>query len=302
MFVGGGITRRRWGKYPSSICIPRMEECIPKFEIFEIFRRLDIGFIECITELPFYPKNYKSPEDPQSVVASSSSSSLSPVYKRVIIKMRWKDRAPNADFILERFREGKSVKVVYDFPQYWICLPNHQRCHVPPHSSSSHYSSYYSSSSSLSSSLLDWKRGGGQRLSSSSDDASSWQRKSLSSSSASASNPNASSIEDSPRSGLERQPLSRTASPLRVESLSRTASPLRVESLSSALPSREGQSVTKTLSASLVEEERQPLASPRPIGERQPRNEVERWSVTSHLSASLIEKERQSVTRKRRWN
>jgi hypothetical protein len=68
--------------------------------------------------------------------------------------------------------------------------------------------------------------------------------------------------------------------------LSRTASPLRVESLSSALPSREGQSV----------------ASPRPIGERQPRNEVERWSVTSHLSASLIEKERQSVTRKRRWN
>lgn len=234
MFVGGGITRRRWGKYPSSICIPRMEECIPKFEIFEIFRRLDIGFIECITELPFYPKNYKSPEDPLSV-ASSSSSSSSTVYKRVIIKMRWKDRAPNADFILERFREGKSVKVVYDFPQYWICLPNHQRCHVPPHSSSSfssYYSPYYSSSStssSSSSSLLDWKRGGGQRLSSS-DDASSWQRKSLSSSSASASNPNASSIEDSPRSGLERQPSS------------------------SALPSRERQSAT----------------SPRPIGERQP--------------------------------
>jgi len=244
MFVGGGITRRRWGKYPSSICIPRMEECIPKFEIFEIFRRLDIGFIECITELPFYPKNYKSPEDPLSVASSSSSS---PVYKRVIIKMRWKDRAPNADFILERFREGKSVKVVYDFPQYWICLPNHQRCHVPPHSSSSssssHYSPYYSSSStssssSLSSSLLDWKRGGGggQRLSSS-DDASSWQRKSLSSSSASASNPNASSIEDSPRSGLERLPSSRTVSPLTGEHLA--------SHLSASLIEKERQSVTR---------------------------------------------------------
>ncbi len=248
MFVGGGITRRRWGKYPSSICIPRMEECIPKFEIFEIFRRLDIGFIECITELPFYPKNYKSPEDPQSVASSSSSST---VYKRVIIKMRWKDRAPNADFILERFREGKSVKVVYDFPQYWICLPNHQRCHVPPHSSSSHYSSYYSSSSSLSSSLLDWKRGGGQRLSSSSDDASSWQRKSISSSSASASNPNASSIEDSPRSGLERQPL---ASPRPIGERQPLANPRNEV---------ERWSVTSHLSASLIEKERQSVTRKR---------------------------------------
>ena len=93
----------------NAICIPRVDQSITKHFIFKTFCNLKIGFIENIYETPFYEKN-------DAEVVSSS-------YKRVIIRIKWNNE-PNAVFMLGRFNDGKSVKVVYDMPWYWICLPN----------------------------------------------------------------------------------------------------------------------------------------------------------------------------------
>ena len=94
----------------TAICIPRVDQSITKHFIFKTFCNLKIGFIENIYEMPFYEKY-------------SNHTEISASYKRVIIRIKWNNE-PNAEFILSRFKSGKSVKVVYDMPWYWICLPN----------------------------------------------------------------------------------------------------------------------------------------------------------------------------------
>ena len=90
-----------------AICIPRVDQSITKHFIFKTFCNLNIGYIENIYETPFYDKN----------------DSVSACYKRVVIRIKWNNE-PNTIFMLDRFHKGKSVKVVYDMPWYWICLPN----------------------------------------------------------------------------------------------------------------------------------------------------------------------------------
>jgi hypothetical protein len=102
----------------SAICIPRMDQSITKHFIFKTFCSLKIGYIENIYEIPFYEKTAYAQK--KSVATASEASSQ---YKRVIIRIKWNNE-PNAEYMLSRFQNGKSVKVVYDMPWYWICLPN----------------------------------------------------------------------------------------------------------------------------------------------------------------------------------
>lgn len=95
---------------PNAICIPRIEASIPKSIIYNTFSNLNIGAIDGVVEIPFKD---------------------APRYKRIIVKISWND-STKANYILERFKEGKNVKIVYNSPSpwFWICVPNRLHCKV----------------------------------------------------------------------------------------------------------------------------------------------------------------------------
>jgi hypothetical protein len=88
----------------NSICIPRIDASIPKSLIIKTFESMNIGNLEGVVEIPFKDSNK---------------------YKRIIVKIEWNE-SDMAKYILERFHDGKNVKVVYNmpFPWFWICVPN----------------------------------------------------------------------------------------------------------------------------------------------------------------------------------
>lgn len=84
------------------ICISRIDNNVSKYEIFKRFCKLKIGYIEYITEFPI-------------------KDSLE--YKRIVIKIKW-NQTLNAKKFLERFKQNKTVKVIYsDEPWFWVCKP-----------------------------------------------------------------------------------------------------------------------------------------------------------------------------------
>ena len=91
----------------NSICIPRIDATIPKLTIIKTFESLNIGNIYRVIEIPFKDSNK---------------------YKRIIVKLEWND-SEMSKHILERFKDGKNVKIVYDTqtPWFWICVPNRDR-------------------------------------------------------------------------------------------------------------------------------------------------------------------------------
>lgn len=90
------------------ICIPRIDSTIPKSLISKTFESLNIGNLEGIVEIPFKDSNK---------------------YKRIIVKIEWND-SDISKYILDRFQEGKNVKIVYNMPSpwFWICVPNRLHC------------------------------------------------------------------------------------------------------------------------------------------------------------------------------
>ena len=84
-------------KYPT-ICIPKIDATIAKEYIFEVFCKLNIGRIEKITEVPIHNDSN---------------------YKRIFIKMKWNTVNIQSVFIMERFKNGKNVKIVHNAPWYW---------------------------------------------------------------------------------------------------------------------------------------------------------------------------------------
>ena len=79
--------------------ISRVDGNITRSKIFETFSNMKIGFIDRIIEKPFCDGTNG---------------------KFVIIKFRtWVD-TPLSRRILQRFDEGKDIKIVYDDPWYWI--------------------------------------------------------------------------------------------------------------------------------------------------------------------------------------
>lgn len=95
---------------PNAICIPRIEASIPKSVIFNTFVNLKIGEIDGVIEIPFKD---------------------APRYKRIIVKINWND-SEQSRFILNRFQDGKNVKIVYNpsLPWFWICVPNRLHCKI----------------------------------------------------------------------------------------------------------------------------------------------------------------------------
>ena len=95
---------------PNAICIPRIDATIPKSMILSTFQNLNIGAIEGVVEIPFKD---------------------APKYKRIIVKLQW-NVSDRAKFMLDRFQDGKNVKIVYNsqLPWYWICVPNKLHCRV----------------------------------------------------------------------------------------------------------------------------------------------------------------------------
>lgn len=99
------------------ICISKVDTKIQKHEIFKYFCRLKIGYIEQMVEFPIKPFDgafspYQNAADPLLE------------YKRVIIKLKW-NQTKNAKKFLERFKENKTIKVVYtDEPVFWVCKPH----------------------------------------------------------------------------------------------------------------------------------------------------------------------------------
>ena len=94
----------------NSICIPRIESTIPKSIIIKTFESLNVGKIEGVIEIPF----------------KESSK-----YKRIIVRIEWNLESEMTQYILSRFGEGKTVKIVYDLPNpwFWICVPNRLHCY-----------------------------------------------------------------------------------------------------------------------------------------------------------------------------
>jgi len=80
-----------------SICIPRMENEIKRELIFSVFRKLKIGIIERITEIPL-----KNDEE----------------HKRVIIKIKWNDTEQSKN-IQTRLINGEPINIVYELPWFW---------------------------------------------------------------------------------------------------------------------------------------------------------------------------------------
>ncbi len=91
-----------------AICIPRVPESVSRDWIFRVFCKLDVGFIENISEIGL--PNGTGQKDVGN--------------KRILLQIRW-NQSSNAKYFLSRFAENKSVKVVHDLPWYWICLPNY---------------------------------------------------------------------------------------------------------------------------------------------------------------------------------
>lgn len=80
------------------LCIPRIENSVTKEFIVNVFKKLKIGAIEQISEIPLRNDNK---------------------HKRVLIKIRWSEESENAKTMMNRLSNEEAVKVVYEFPWFW---------------------------------------------------------------------------------------------------------------------------------------------------------------------------------------
>jgi hypothetical protein len=89
---------------PLELCIPRMSSTITRKQIFETFVKLNIGYIDRITENP---------------LRSDSK------YKRVVIRVRWDNTQPLATEIQEQLQDTTNhMNVVYAMPWFWQIYAN----------------------------------------------------------------------------------------------------------------------------------------------------------------------------------
>jgi hypothetical protein len=74
-----------------------MENKIHKKEIFTIFKKLNIGYIEKIIEIPLKNEND---------------------YKRIIIRIKW-NKDEQTEKIQSRLQNGEAIYIVYELPWFW---------------------------------------------------------------------------------------------------------------------------------------------------------------------------------------
>ena len=86
---------------PLTICIPRVASAVSQEYIIQTITKMRIGNVESIQEIPLY-KNI--------------------AFKRIIIRIQWDTRSPQAHWIYKMLAENKSIKIVHSMPWYWICV------------------------------------------------------------------------------------------------------------------------------------------------------------------------------------
>ena len=87
------------------LCIPKVSQSIPQKRIFQIFCKLNIGYISKITENPLR-------SDPK--------------FKRVIIRLNWDNSQQLAQEMQEVLTNPKEhYNLVYDMPWYWQIYASH---------------------------------------------------------------------------------------------------------------------------------------------------------------------------------
>jgi hypothetical protein len=84
-----------------SLCIPRIDAKTPKKYIQRIFHNLNIGTIEEIHEILIHNDS---------------------LHKRIIMSIHLKMDNPIAQKICNAFTNNANIKIVHEFPWYWICV------------------------------------------------------------------------------------------------------------------------------------------------------------------------------------
>jgi hypothetical protein len=87
--------------YSKILCIPRMSKKISKDTIVQVFERFQLGTI---------------------VKYRESTSKNSMEYKRVMLQIQWSTTNPKIEYYKALLDENKSLKLVYDFPWFWIMV------------------------------------------------------------------------------------------------------------------------------------------------------------------------------------
>ena len=93
------------------LCIPSVSIEFSKEFIFNIFCNLKIGYIQRITE----------------ILLKSN-----PLFKRIIIKVKWNPSTDKAKMILERILQKLPVFIVYNMPWYWKVVLNKMSTEIIP--------------------------------------------------------------------------------------------------------------------------------------------------------------------------
>jgi len=88
---------------PIEICIPRVSNTITRTQIFDIFKKMKIGYIQKIIENP---------------LKSNTN------FKRIIIKINWDNTQALAIELQEKLKNNKPINIVYDMPWYWKVVAN----------------------------------------------------------------------------------------------------------------------------------------------------------------------------------
>jgi hypothetical protein len=89
---------------PIEICIPKMSSNISRKQIFDTFVKLNIGYIDRITENPLRTNTN---------------------FKRVIIRVKWDNTQPLATEIQEQLQDTNNhMNIVYDMPWFWQIYAN----------------------------------------------------------------------------------------------------------------------------------------------------------------------------------
>ena len=83
------------------LCIPRLSRFITSGTVQEVIRNTKIGNIYSYKEIPL--KNEKD-------------------FKRVLFTVEWNQEHPHIEKIKTRIEKEESLKIVYDFPWYWLVV------------------------------------------------------------------------------------------------------------------------------------------------------------------------------------
>ena len=87
------------------LCIPKVSQQITQKKIFQIFCKINIGYIIQIIENPLR---------------------ADPNYKRVVIRLYWDNKQPLAQEMQQVLKDPKEhYNLVYDMPWYWQVYASH---------------------------------------------------------------------------------------------------------------------------------------------------------------------------------